>query len=504
MNKSQEQKLLPFLSNNQNLVLKDKVQLLDKQTINCPSINSYCVNDGKILFSQNLQQNLVYSQKDNEWSSNRRPRKLYRSLFKNPSRQNPILYSTLPGHSRSIPIIKNLPLPGSSVKTLNRIIKWSSADGASRFYRVNLSYGWAMELFLQNLHEKIKSKNNYSLNGKKSEALASAFPLIKEYLSQLVQTNKNKFSSSRVFKRRFYKLRQLSYTMSLRLYDRWFFYYYKTGNSAEESKVNAFINQEKNERREQKLSTLSQNNFNNQIKQVVLAVPLLSPLELDLSQFKHIKKFLTFHLNENQSNFRSYLKNLRTTSYLKTQSITTEVIPELNKSGITENPNKIENYDSTLLKDVRTKDFDGLESFKLMSTGKEEAKGFSALPFQETGLGKPDLSKSGQFPEDKMNIVKSNKTLLKKEKKYAEDRFFFAQFNKPPLVDDSRLTLENNRHFPLNGGFVWPGDYLRLKTILLPKEMKDSYLLEKNKNFNSRLSFPGDKKEEKLKWGFEN
>nr|QIZ74119.1 hypothetical chloroplast RF1 [Stigeoclonium sp. FACHB-2430] len=489
------------LSINQNSGLKDKVQLLNKQDLNCTSTNSNCFNDGKILFSQNLKENLIYSQKDNEWAATRRPRKLYRSLFKNPSRQNPILYSTLPGHSRSIPIIKNLPLPGSSVKTLNRIIKWSSADGASRFYRVNLSYGWAMELFLQNLHQKIKSKTNYLINGKKSEAEASAFPPIKEYFNQLVQTNKNKFSSSRVFKRRFYKLRQLSYTMSLRLYDRWFFYYYKTGNSGEQSNEN-FDLQEKNGR-EPKLSTFSRNRFNNQIKQVISTVPSLYPKEPDLSQFKHIKKFLTFHLNENQSNFRSYLKNLRTTSYLKTQSITTEINPKLSNSGITDNSNKIETSDSPLLGEVRTKDLDGLESFKLVSTGKKEAEASSFFSRQETGFGKSDSTKSGRFPEDKLNMVKSNKTLLKKEKKYAEDRFFFAQFNKPPLVDDSRLTFENNRHFPLNGGFVWPGDYLRLKTILLPKEMKDLYLLEKNKNLNGKKSGTDDLdfKKEKLKWG---
>lgn len=468
------------LSNNSNSGLKDKGQGLNKQTVNYLSTKPYYLNrmTGKILFSQNLQENLMYSQKTNEWVPSSRPRKLYRSLFKNSSRQNPILYSTLPGHSRSIPIIKNLPLPGSSVKTLNRIIKWSSADGASRFYRVNLSYGWAMELFLQNLHQKIQSKNDSSIN-----------PLIKNYLSQLVNTNKNKFSSSRVFKRRFYKLRQLSYTMSLRLYDRWFFYYYKTGNSGEQSNGN-FDGEQKNEKRDwekdvrydpTKLSTFYQNRFNEQIKQSIVGVQPLSTIETDLSQFKHVKKFLTFHLNENQSNFRSYLKNLRATAYLKTQNITNELSPELSNSSITTN------FDSSLLTDARTKDIDGLESFKLISTD-----------LQQPGREKSNLSKSDQLLEDKMTMAKSNKTLLKKEKKYAEDRFFFAQFNKPPLVDDSRLTFENNRHFPLNGGFVWPGDYLRLKTILLPKELKDLYLLEKNKNFTLSQQIMEDKKKERF------
>nr|QJA13841.1 hypothetical chloroplast RF1 [Chaetophora sp. FACHB-2423] len=478
------------LSNNSNSGLKNKDQLLNKQTVNYLSTKPDYLNriTEKLLFSQNLQKNLIYSQKTNEWIPSSRPRKLYRSLFKNSLRQNPILYSTLPGHSRSIPLIKNLPLPGSSVKTLNRIIKWSSADGASRFYRVNLSYGWAMELFLQNLHQKIQSKNNSSINGKKSPPLDGAsFPLIKKYLSQLVDTNKNKFSSSRVFKRRFYKLRQLSYTMSLRLYDRWFFYYYKTGNSGDQSNEN-FDGKQKNEKRDweknvdlSKLSTFYQNRFNDQIKRSIVGVHPLSTIETDLSQFKHVKKFLTFHLNENQSNFRSYLKNLRATAYLKTQNVTNELSPELSNSSITNN------LDSSLLADARTKDIDGLESFKLLSTD-----------LQQPGREKSNLSKSDQLLEDKMTMAKSNKTLLKKEKKYAEDRFFFAQFNKPPLVDDSRLTFENNRHFPLNGGFVWPGDYLRLKTILLPKELKDLYLLEKNKNFTLSKQMMEDKKKERF------
>nr|QIZ74398.1 hypothetical chloroplast RF1 [Draparnaldia mutabilis] len=479
------------LSNNSNSGLKEQGQLLNKQTSNNLSPKPYYLNDGKILFSKNLQENLIYSQKTNEWVPSYRPRKLYRSLFKNSSRQNPILYSTLPGHSRSIPIIKNLPLPGSSVKTLNRIIKWSSADGASRFYRVNLSYGWAMELFLQNLQQKIKLKNNNSrlrLTSPDSNSFATPLnTLITKYLGELVDTNKNKFSSSRVFKRRFYKLRQLSYTMSLRLYDRWFFYYYKTGNSGDQSNENFDGEQKKDWGKNvrdgvpvSKLSTFYQNRFNEQIKQSVVGVYPLSNIETDLSQFKHIKKFLTFHLNENQSNFRSYLKNLRATSYLKTQNITTnEPSPKVSNSGITDNLN------SSLLGETRTKDIDGLETFKLISTD-----------LQQPGLEKSNFSKSGQLLEDKMTMAKSNKTLLKKEKKYAEDRFFFAQFNKPPLVDDSRLTFENNRHFPLNGGFVWPGDYLRLKTILLPKEMKDLYLFEKNKNFAQSKQMMEDKKKE--------
>ncbi len=503
------------------------------------------------IFSENLKSNSRYSQREKEWnflnkldnrregelslsqtsSLTRRPRQLYRSLFRNPNVQTPILYTTLPGHSRSIPLIKNLPLPSSSVKTLNRVIKWSSADGASRFYRVNLSYGWAMTLFLNNLQQKVNSENSSSVNN-----------LIKAYLTELEKTNQTKFSSSREFKRKFYKLRQLSYTMSLRLYDRWFFYYYKTTNSKPQTgqeqqspdffHVNSSLYGTGNLVFNQKIET----NINNKLKQSILNSSAVDPVEQTLSPFKHIKKFLTFQLAsteskrdkkknegfdesspgsllsksrregekalENQSNFRSYLKNLRTTATSGRRNLNEEVrsdkvasnfSPKTQNTGI-ENTQALQSSDtfnetnqsngikpssgrgneSTLsLENQKAQEFGGLDNFKLFSSENSETQKNSTVT---------NFTQSNFFSSDKkenQDSVKSNKTLLKKEKKYAEDRFFFAQFNKPPLVDDYRLTLENNRHYPLNGGFVWPGDYLRLQTILLPKEMKDLYLLKK-------------------------
>jgi len=491
------------------------------------------VGINSLIFSENLKaNNYRYSQRDKEWkvfnklektkdgvlslsqqsSVTRRPRQLYRSLFRNPNVHTPILYTTLPGHSRSIPLIKNLPLPSSSVKTLNRVIKWSSADGASRFYRVNLSYGWAMTLFLNNLRQKVNSENSSSVNS-----------LIKAYLNELEKNNQTKFSSSREFKRRFYKLRQLSYTMSLRLYDRWFFYYYKTTNSQPQQKEpldeNLFFNQ--------KIET----NLNNKLKQSILSSSAVDPVEQTLSPFKHMKKFLTFqlvsteskrdkkknaHLRgsgalpyevflddsssssrkekavENQSNFRSYLKNLRNTaiSFRRSQNETKTQNQVIDNTQTLENPNtfnennqsngivpsSVKGQASTLVSELdnkKSKELSGLDNFKLFSSENTETQQNSTFS---------NFNQSNFFSSDKKDnqeSVKSNKTLLKKEKKYAEDRFFFAQFNKPPLVDDYRLTLENNRHYPLNGGFVWPGDYLRLQTILLPKEMKDLYLFKK-------------------------
>nr|YP_009773716.1 hypothetical chloroplast RF1 [Chaetophoropsis polyrhiza]QIZ74264.1 hypothetical chloroplast RF1 [Chaetophoropsis polyrhiza] len=447
-----------------------------------------------VSFFQNLKDNSRYSQRNKEWkflnnfetSGTRRPRQLYRSLFKNPTVQVPILYTTLPGHSRSIPLIKNLPLPGSSVKTLNRVIKWSSADGASRFYRVNLSYGWAMTLFLNNLHQKVNSENQFH-KSKKPFVSESLNNLIKTYLTELETTNKTRFSSSREFKRRFYKLRQLSYTMSLRLYDRWFFYYYKNTNS--------------NPQKEERFEVLEngklffdeniETNITNKIKQAIISSSAGDSVERALSPFKHIKNFLTFHISfsrkekelENQSNFRSYLKNLRNTAYSKAQNRGTDNNQALQNT--TGDDNTKSNNEKTLsmltAQNVNQKEtssradteFSVLDNFKLFSIANKDSENSTSTNFSPR------------------NLVKSNKTLLKKEKKYAEDRFFFAQFNKPPLVEDYRLTLENNRHYPLNGGFVWPGDYLRLQTILLPKEIKDLYLLKK-----TNTQFLKDKKNE--------
>nr|AYQ95324.1 hypothetical chloroplast RF1 [Uronema sp. CCAP 334/1] len=440
--------------------------------------------------SKNLKQNSLYSIKENEWQALNRPKKLYRSLFANKSRSSdPLLYQTLPAHNRSIPLIKNLPLPGSSVKTLNRIVKWSSADGASRFYRVNLSYGWALELFLKDLHQKILYKNT-SLNS------LSMNNIINEYLIKLMKAQSlNKFSSNRLFKRKAYKLRQLSYTMSMRLYDRWFFYYYKNLNDS-------LLNKEQ-------INTLKsfepQYLFGTQNLKLVSDSTILNtenPSESVtlnrntsiVSLFKHIKKLLTFHLTDSQMTFRSYLKNLRSTAYLKVgktlggvQNLGVERRSQnqQEKSKATNQTNLENQFNLNSSSDIsKNQKTTGLDSFQLVKKTNGEINNSTNV-----------LTGNGETVKqtDKNNILTSSRSLLKKEKKYAEDRFFFAQFNKPPLVDEYRLTLENNRHYPVNGGFVWPGDYLRLKTILLPKEIKDFYLNEKNKKITKIINLESEK-----------
>nr|YP_009773646.1 hypothetical chloroplast RF1 [Uronema confervicola]QIZ74185.1 hypothetical chloroplast RF1 [Uronema confervicola] len=464
------------LSTNQSEKTKENVsQTNSLLTGNLNQVSTANLSTSKIqqmLHGFSLAQNSLYSLKENEWQALNRPKKLYRSLFSNNSKLNPLLYQTLPGHNRSIPIIKNLPLPGSSVKTLNRIVKWSSADGASRFYRVNLSYGWALELFLKDLHQKIRLKvpslNSLPMNS-----------VINDYLIKLMQINNNKFSSNRSFKRKSYKLRQLSYTMSMRLYDRWFFYYYKNLNDS-------LLNKEQT-------TILTNPLLNKNLKSVSDDLNInienrFEPIQINrntsiVSLFKHIKKLLTFHLTDSQINFRSYLKNLRNTAYLKQQNITldTEEMQQDQSKSLNKNQTNLEtqlkiNSPSTDISQHQKTT--GLDSFQLSKKNVKQ-KNIDDESNNYTNLVNGNGENIKQ--NDKNSRITPSRSLLKKEKKYAEDRFFFAQFTKPPLVDEYRLTLENNRHYPVNGGFVWPGDYLRLKTILLPKEIKDLYLNEKNK-----------------------
>jgi hypothetical protein len=406
--------------------------------------------NGRISFTKNLIENSNYAKITTEWNTNtNHSRQLYRSLFKNPSIHISTLYETLPAHSRSIPIIKNLPAPGSSVKTLNRVVKWNSADGASRFHRVNLAYGWALQLFLKNLQQKIKFKKHSIMNNKnliqpflvKDNNLQNSnnIPMKVEKnhlndLTKILNTQSSHFSSARSFKRRSFKLRQLSYTMSMRLYDRWFFYYYSSKNIP-------FINKEKMENGLQ-LNFLTENKFNS------------SSFNEKRNLFTNLKKFLTFHLNDNQTSFRAYLKNLR----IKAKKQADKTPQSINKKLTT-----IDNLESNLTENNSMSDTKlnkTLYDFKLF------------------------LNSNDQNNTDFNSNEISNKTLLKKEKKLQEDRFFFAQFNRPPLVDDFRITREVNRHYPLNGGFVWPGDYLRLKTIQLPKELIEEKTISTLPNIN--------------------
>nr|YP_009774575.1 hypothetical chloroplast RF1 [Aphanochaete confervicola]QJA13844.1 hypothetical chloroplast RF1 [Aphanochaete confervicola] len=414
------------------------------QNNNIKSLNesNNLILNSRISFTKNLIENSKYAQITTEWNNNKRLRQLYRNLFKNPPIHFTTLYETLPAHSRSIPIIKNLPTSGSSVKTLNRVVKWNSADGAARFHRVNLAYGWALELFLKNLQQKIKFKkqwitNNKSVdqtdtikdhNIKNSQNLASE--IVNNHqkdLTHILNKQLSHFSSTRSFKRRSIKLRQLSYTMSMRLYDRWFFYYYSSKN----------LPLIKKEQMEQgiRLNLLNDNKFTS----------YSSDEKRDL--FSHLKKFLTFHLNDTQTSFRAYLKTLRLKAKKQADKATETITQKL--------PNNIESNLSEKDTVYDTNKKRSLYDFKVLSNSDDKT-----------------LNLDQNNVDSNPNQI-SNKTLLKKEKKLQEDRFFFAQFNRPPLVDDSRLTREVNRHYPLNGGFVWPGDYLRLKTIQLPKELME-------------------------------
>nr|YP_009774506.1 hypothetical chloroplast RF1 [Aphanochaete elegans]QJA13697.1 hypothetical chloroplast RF1 [Aphanochaete elegans] len=420
-------------------------------------------SDSQLLFSKNLINNSKYGHTIKEWKNTNRNRQLYRSLYKNRALQVSPLYDNLPAHSRSIPLIKSLPVPGSSVKTLNRIVKWNSADGAARFHRVNFSYGWALELFLKNIHQKIKFKNQLITNTNlgqtsvinsnitmNSNSLKEITNNNQNVLKQNLNNNSSNFSAVRSFKRRAVKLRQLSYTMSMRLYDRWYYYYYSLKNLP-------LIKQEQREKGIY-LNLLTTDKLNSSS---------LSTLQQKRNLFSDLKKFITFHLNDNQSSFRAYLKNLR----IKAKKQAEKSQPSNQKTIESDSLNNL-----IEITNLPNKNKNSWYNFQLFSNSTSNYNKINDLNLNKTN-------------NDLNQTQKNNKTLLKKEKKLQEDRFFFAQFNRPPLVDDSRISRESNRHFPLNGGFVWPGDYLRLKTIHLPKKLIDQKLSSKSPNHSLNNKF---------------
>ncbi len=436
--------------------LKKLNEFSNKNYLNSSIHLNDSTSDNQLLFSKNLIDNSKYGDTFKKWEKTNRKRQLYRSFFKSRTFQISPLYENLPANSRSIPLIKNLPVPGSSVKTLNRIVKWNSADGAGRFHRVNFSYGWALELFLNNIHQKIKFKTQLLTNSNSSNleqisninSKMSIYPnSVKEIinnkqtaLKETLNNYSSNFSAVRSFKRRALKLRQLSYTMSLRLYDRWYYYYYSLKN----------------------LPLMKQELIE---KNLYFNLPDKLPAKGNL--FSNLKKFITFHLNDNQSSFRAYLKNLRIKAKKqaeKSQPINQKTIESDSLSNLIEIPN------------VVNKNTDNSYNFQLFSNSTSD-------------FNKLNNSNMNQTNNDLKQTQKNNKTLLKKEKKLQEDRFFFAQFNRPPLIDDSRISRESNRHFPLNGGFVWPGDYLRLKTIQLPKKFIDKKLFSKSNHNLSNNKF---------------
>lgn len=423
------------------------------------------------------------------------------NLFQTPSIYTPTLYSTLPGHGRFLPKVQTMPLPKSSVQTIKRAVRLANFEPASFIQREVLSYEWSMKQLIHNMTSRLnntanglilksddidKKKQNESPLGE-DNAYSSSFSIdlilqrhLRLFKKKLIHNPTivsssnaylSEFSRQRTFQKRSIRLRKFNMTLAMNLYDRWFFYYYTGGR--EDPLQNLFQN----------FGKLAQNisSSNNNIKFNQGALPIFDNSKMTIDNldnfkknviFKSIRKFLTQKPDQKRS-FNTFLTNLKTK---KSSSF----------SKILDSSNKQQNIlNSTNQEEERQIDNDKAKnrlSFQSSIDGKFYYSDTVPL-HQWWHLFKlfPETI-HGELAQKEMLVkISSNKKQKKQqEKDLEEDRFYFLKANKSPIIQDFRSSKNVNRHYPLNGGFIWPGDYLRLQTIMLPKEKKYQYFYNKN------------------------
>jgi hypothetical protein len=454
-------------------------------------INKFFITDSSILnlskseidTSDIPQQNqLRFYETPYNWIQPNNYGYVYNSLFKTPSFSTPALYSTLPGHGRFIPKMQTMPLPKSSVQTIKRAIRLANFEPASFIQREVLSYEWSMKQLIQNMHKRLNNSVNKFISKNKNKDLIEInnskpsfsidllvqrhLRLFKKKLIQnpIISPSSNiylsQFSRQRSFQKRSIRLRKFNMTLAMNLYDRWFFYYYTGGR--EDPLQNLFqifeklthktnINEKKesNELSIRDNSALKNDNLENNDKNFV---------------FKSVRKFLTQKPDQKRS-FNTFLTNLKTkksSSISKTKEITDEQKNSFNSQNIKNSSLKNENIIESSINEKLNYTTNQTQWWHL----------FNLFP----------KTVEGQLAQKEMlDKLSSNKTQKKQqEKDLEEDRFYFLKANKSPIIQDFRSSKNVNRHYPLNGGFIWPGDYLRLQTIMLPKEKKYKYFYNKN------------------------
>nr|QUO99194.1 hypothetical chloroplast RF1 [Oedogonium sp. HN1801B] len=465
-------------------------------------INKNFITDSSILNSSKSEFNHQGIPKQNKlelyetpynWIQPNNSSYVYNSLFKSPSLYTPALYSILPGHGRFIPKMQTTPLPKSSVQTIKRAIRLANFEPASFIQREVLSYEWSMKQLLQNMNKRLnssvkrlvlKNKNNDLSETNNSKSSFSIDLLVQRHLrlfkKKLIQNPiilpssniyLSHFSRQRSFQKRSIRLRKFNMTLAMNLYDRWFFYYYTGGR--EDPLQNLFqifenlthnistvdIN-EKNESNELNIRNnlvLKNNNLENDDKNLI---------------FKSVRKFLTQKPDQKRS-FNTFLTNLKTK---KPSSIskTREILDEQ------QNPFSSQNMKNNSLKKENIIESFSNENLDYTISQTQWWHLFNLFP--QTIDGK--LAQKEML--DKLSIKKTQKK--QQEKDLEEDRFYFLKANKSPIIQDFRSSKNVNRHYPLNGGFIWPGDYLRLQTIMLPKEKKNKYFYNKNLLFEIQNS----------------
>jgi hypothetical protein len=408
---------------------------------------------------------------------------LYNNLFKTSSVYPPTLYSILPGHGRFLPKNQTMPLPKSSVQTIKRAIRLANFEPASFIQREVLSYEWSMKQLIQNMNNRLNNSVNRQIqlsryDFKQNINSNSSFPidlLIQKHLrlfkkklihNPIISPYSNvylsQFSRQRSFQKRSIRLRKFNMTLAMNLYDRWFFYYYTGGR--EDPLQSLFQSFEK---LTQNISSanITENNQSNQsniVNDVKVKINHLENVKNNFI-FKSVRKFLTQKPDQKRS-FNTFLTNLKTkkpSPVYKTIEISNEQKNYFSSQNLKIDDSKNENAvppESSID-----------EKLNNSMTQNQWWHLFKLLP-QTIG------GRSAQ-----KEILDKNKTQKKQqEKDLEEDRFYFLKANKSPIIQDFRSSKNVNKHFPLNGGFIWPGDYLRLQTIMLPKEKKYKYFYNKN------------------------
>jgi len=472
------------LNKNQIIAQSGITQKMNKYFLT--DLSNLNLSKSDIITEQTPKQNKIklYETPYN-WIQPNNSTNLYNILFKTSSIYTPTLYSILPGHGRYLPKMETLPLPKSSVQTIKRAIRLANFEPASFIQREVLSYEWSMKQLIQNMTSRLNNsanqlilkyeKNNLKNNKQNINASFSIDLLIQRHLrlfkkklihNPIISPSSNaylsQFSRQRTFQKRSIRLRKFNMTLAMNLYDRWFFYYYTGGR--EDPFQNLFQNFEK---LAQNISSpnMIENSQSNQSKIFDDSKVQIFDNSENLKQnfiFKSIRKFLTQKLDQKRS-FNTFLTNLKTK-----KSKTLEVSNEQQKQNL---------FNSTKI---------------------DYSKNNNSISFQSSSDEKRDSSYSmnqwwhlfqlfpqtidGKFAQKKiLDKLSNNKTQKKQqEKDLEEDRFYFLKATKSPIIQDFRSSKNVNRHYPLNGGFIWPGDYLRFQTIMLPKEKKYKYFYNKN------------------------
>nr|YP_010500102.1 hypothetical chloroplast RF1 [Gormaniella terricola]UWV18279.1 hypothetical chloroplast RF1 [Gormaniella terricola] len=446
------------------------------------------------------------------WSVKRHPRKIYRHLFKPLSLNVPVLYEVLPGHSRFLPSIKTRPAPGSSVSTVRRATKWTTNDKTTSLRREALMHGWAMQQLLQNMVQKNDSfsllsderfsekkkgelvlpdgfnsetriENFQSQSQSQSESQINSLLLKKkEFLDKKLLVSDKTFSRQRQLHRRTYNLRELSYTLPLRLYDRWFFYYYIGGR--EDPLQNVFKNVSKQLEKNIFSSFLKKPNKETEEK---LEIQKTKEKESTFSSSKksgarffikkrslqNARRFLTFK-PEQRVSFTAFLKALERKAAARLEKKKEVRLTSRQMDDLKQNvPLSLEKeISSSNLNEKRMDDQISQNSF---SEEKENMWWYNFHLFKKTSSLKED---EFEKKDKKARFMKAGDNL--------QDMLSFVQYDHAPFNSDFRSPRALNRHYPLNGGFVWPGDYLRLQTIFLPKERKTRQNSFQKENFSVR------------------